>query len=161
MRDFQQALQILRLFFVQIDKLHTKSETVTMVPDFTFKIKPFIVRQQHAKRDDLSNHHLAYSVQIAAAFGKIGNAGRVALFATLPNRVEMYAQPGFRAPFIHGPEAIIEFLLKRAKRNLDTTDAKSCGNDLERRRKSSRKFAINFQIDPRVALGGAHDDFPC
>ena len=74
---------------------------MTMVPDFALEIKPLIIRQQHAKRDDLSHHHLTDSVKIAAAFGKIGDAGRVAFFAALPNRVEVYAQPRFRSPFIH------------------------------------------------------------
>jgi len=136
-----------------------------MVPDLAFEIKPVVVGQQHAKGDNLPRHHLADGIEITAAFGKIGDSRGVALFATMPNRVEMYAQPGFRSSFIHGPEAIIEFLVKRAKENLNqgspATDAEGCGNDLKRGRKSSRKFSVDFQIDLRVAFGGAHDDFPC
>lgn len=135
-----------------------------MVSHFAFEIKPVIVRQQHAERDNLSDHYLANGIEIAAAFGKIGDARSVTLFATVPNRVEMYAQPGFRSSFIHGPEAIIGFLLKRAKGNLKreshTTDTKGFGNDLERGWESSWKFSINFQLDLRVALGRPHHDFP-
>ena len=30
-----------------------------MMPDFTFEIKPVVVRQKHTKRDDLAKHHVA------------------------------------------------------------------------------------------------------
>ena len=136
-----------------------------MVPDLTFEIKPLVVGQQHAKRDNFSHHHFADSIEIATAFGKIRDAGGVALFATVPNRVEVYAQPGSRSSFIHGPVAIIEFLVRRAKENLNdglqTANAKGFGNNLERRGQSSRKFAVDFQIDLRVAIGGPDRDFPC
>lgn len=91
MRDFQQTPQVFRLLFVQINKLHTKSESVTMMFDFTFEIKPFIVRQKHAERDDLSHHHLAHCVEIAASFRQISNACRVTFVTALPNRIEVHA----------------------------------------------------------------------
>ena len=134
-----------------------------MMPHFTFEIKPLIVRQQHAKSDDLADHHFANRVEITTSFGKIGDAGRVAFIFSLPNRVEVYAQPGSRSSVIHGPEAIIDFLVKRAKRNLDrgsqAADAESRRDDLEGSGKSSRKFAIDFQIDLRGAFGGPHRHF--
>jgi hypothetical protein len=104
MRDLEQALQVLRLFFVQIDKLHTETATVPMVPHFPLQIKPIVTRQQHAERNDLSHHHLAHSVEIAASFGKIRDARGMAFFATIPNCVEVHAQPGSRSSFIHGPK---------------------------------------------------------
>jgi hypothetical protein len=135
-----------------------------MVPDFTFEIKPVVARQQHAEGDNLSHHHLADGVEITAALGEIGDTGGMAFFFALPNRVEMYTQPGSRSSFIHGPKAIIDFLVKRAKKNLNkgskATDAQGFGNDLERGRKSSRKFSIDFQIDSRVALSRSHRHFP-
>jgi hypothetical protein len=73
-----------------------------MVSDLTFEIEPLVVWQKHAKSDDLSRHYLAYSIEIATAFRKIGDLGRVAFFATLPNCVEVDAQAGFRSSFIHG-----------------------------------------------------------
>ena len=136
-----------------------------MMPHFTFEIKPLIVRQQDAESDDLADHHFANRVEIATSFGKIGDASRVAFVFSVPNRVEVYAQPGFRSSVIHGPETIIDFLSKRAKRNLDrgsqAADAKGGGNDLEGGGKSSRKFSIDFQIDLRVAFGGPHGHLAC
>jgi len=82
-----------------------------MVADFTFEIKPLAVGQRHAEGDYLSHHHFANGVEIATALGKIGDTGGMAFVFALPNRVEMYTQPGSRSSFIHGPEAIINFLL--------------------------------------------------
>jgi hypothetical protein len=73
-----------------------------MVPDFTFEVKPVVVRKEHAKRNDFANHHLAHGIEITAAFGKIGNTRGMAFFTAVPNRVEVYAQPGSRSSFIHG-----------------------------------------------------------
>jgi len=89
-----------------------------MVADFAFEIKPLAVRQQHAEGDYLSRHHFTDGVEIAATLRKVGHTRGMALFFALPNRVEMHTQPGSRSSFIHGPEAIIIFLLKRAKKNL-------------------------------------------
>ena len=148
-----------------------------MVPHFTFEIKPFVARQQDAESDDLADHHFTNRIEIATPFGKIGDAGRVAFVFALPNRIKPHAQPGFRSSFIHGPQAIIDFLVKRAKKNLkpqltaailrvaslihngftlQAADAESSGNDLERGRKSSWKFAVDFQIYLHVAFGGPH-----
>jgi hypothetical protein len=46
-----------------------------MMPDFTFEVKPIIVRQEHAKRHDFAGHYLSHSIKVTASFGKIGDAG--------------------------------------------------------------------------------------
>jgi hypothetical protein len=137
-----------------------------MVPDFAFEIKPVAVGKQDAKRDDLTRQDFANGVEITTTFGKIGDTSGVAFIIALPNRVEMHTQPGFRSSFIHGPEAIINFLRRRAKKNLEwkylgTTDAEGFGDDLKGSGQSSRKFSIDFQIDLRLALSGPDGHFPC
>jgi hypothetical protein len=136
-----------------------------MVPDFALEIKPLAVRQQHAEGDYLAHHHFTDSVEIAATIRKVGHTSGMAFIFTLPNRIEVHTQPGSRSSFIHGPEAIINFLLKRAKKNLKrgsgATDAQSFGNDLESGRKPSWKFSIDFQIDLCLASCRAHRHFPC
>ena len=72
-----------------------------MMPDFTFEVKPVIVRKQHAKGNDLTDHYLAHGIEITAAFGEIRDAGGVSFFAAMPHRIEMNAQPGFRSSIIH------------------------------------------------------------
>ena len=46
-----------------------------MVPDFTFEVKPVIVREEHAKRHYFADHYLAHGIEITAALGKICDAG--------------------------------------------------------------------------------------
>ena len=72
-----------------------------MVSNLAFQIKPIPVRKQHTKRDDLSGHHLAHGVEIAAAVGKIRYPRRVPFLSAMPNRIETHAQTWFRPSLIH------------------------------------------------------------
>ena len=62
-----------------------------VVSDFAFEIKPIAVRQQYAKSYDLPGQYLAHSVEVAAAFGEIGDLRRMSFFATMPLCIEMNA----------------------------------------------------------------------
>jgi hypothetical protein len=62
-----------------------------MVPNFTFEVEPVVVRKKHAKRNDLSGHYLAHSIEITAALRKIGDARCVSCFSPMPNCIEMHA----------------------------------------------------------------------
>ena len=42
-----------------------------VMPHFTFEVKPIIVRKEHAKGDDFTDHYLSHRVEIAAAFREI------------------------------------------------------------------------------------------
>lgn len=99
--DFQQTQQVLRLFFVQVNELNTKTDSVAVMPDFTFEIKPITVRKHYAKGDDLANHYLAHGIEVTAAFGEIGDACGMSFLAAMPHRIEMNAQSGFRSSIVH------------------------------------------------------------
>jgi hypothetical protein len=62
-----------------------------MMPHLTFEIKPVVVRQEHTKSDDFSDHDLAHGIEVTATFGKIGDAGGMSFFAAMPYRVQMNA----------------------------------------------------------------------
>jgi len=64
---------------------------MSMVSHFAFEIEPIAVRQQYTKRDDLTGHHLAHSVEITAALRKIGNLRGVSILRTVPYRIEIDA----------------------------------------------------------------------
>ena len=44
---------------------------MTMMPDFTFEVKPVVARKEHSKSNDLANHYLTHGIEVTAAFGKI------------------------------------------------------------------------------------------
>ena len=73
-----------------------------MMPDFTFEVKPVVVRKQHTESNDFARHHLAHSVEVTAALGKIGDACSMSFFAAMPHRIEMDAESGSRSSIIHG-----------------------------------------------------------
>jgi hypothetical protein len=114
--DSQQEVQLLGLFVIQVDKSNSKTEPMPVMPHLTFQIKPVVVRKEHTKGDDFACHHLAHGVEITTAFGKVRYAGGMFFLATLPNRIELNAQPWFRAPIIHDV-SIIEVLARQAKKN--------------------------------------------
>src|ERR1041384_2138727 len=68
-RDLQQTQKFLRLFFVQINKANAKSQSMSMMPNFTFEVKPIVVRKEHTKSNDLADHHLAHAIEVTPAFG--------------------------------------------------------------------------------------------
>jgi hypothetical protein len=76
-----------------------------MMPNFTFEVKPVVVRKKHAKRNDFPNHHLAHGIEVTAAFGKIGDACGMSFLAAMPHRIQMNAESGFRASIVHVPRS--------------------------------------------------------
>ena len=105
-RKSQQEVQILCLFFIQVDEPHAKAEPMMVMPHLTFKIEPVSLRKEYAKGDDLAGHYLANRVEVATAFGKIGDASGVSFLSTVPNRIEAHAQTWFRPSIIHDPSII-------------------------------------------------------
>ena len=89
--DLQQTQQFLRLFFVQIDKANSESHSVTMMPNFTFEVKPVVIRKEHTKRNYFAGHHLAHGIEVTAAFRKIRDACGMSFFAAMPHRIQMNA----------------------------------------------------------------------
>src|SRR5689334_6796979 len=129
-----------------------------MMPDFTFEVKPVVVRKEHTKSNDLADPHLAHGIEVTTAFGKIGDAGGMSFLAAMPHRIQINAESGFRASVIHEPRAIIIFFI----RGLNIYSYSQCfGNDLERGRQSSRKFSIDFQSDFIRAIRCSYVDFAC
>ena len=64
---------------------------MSMVSHFAFEIDPVAVRQHYPKRDDFTDHYLAYGIEITAAFRKIGNLRGVSILRTVPYRIEIDA----------------------------------------------------------------------
>jgi len=90
-RDFQQTRQVRLLLFIQVDELNTESSPMFVMSHFAFEIEPIAVREQHAKRYDLTGHYLAHGIKITAAFRKIGDLRGVSLLATMPDCIEIDA----------------------------------------------------------------------
>jgi hypothetical protein len=93
-----------------------------VVPDFTFEIKPVVVRKKHTKRNDFANHHLAHGIEVTPTFGKISDASGMSFFAAMPYCIQMDAKSGFRASVVHEPNffIIIKVLPSEAKRIIFT-----------------------------------------
>ena len=62
-----------------------------MMPDFTFEIKPVVVRKEHTKGDDFTDHHVAHCIEVTTALREIRNAGGMSFFAAMPHRIQMNA----------------------------------------------------------------------
>jgi hypothetical protein len=75
------------------------------MPHFTFEVKPVVVRKEHAKSNDLADHHLAHGIEVTPTFGKIGDASGMSFLAAIPHRIQMNTESGFRASVIHEPQA--------------------------------------------------------
>ena len=60
-----------------------------MVPHFTFEVKPIAIRKKYTKSNDLADQYLAHGIEVTAAFGKIGDAGRMPFFLTMPDRIQV------------------------------------------------------------------------
>jgi hypothetical protein len=71
------------------------------MPDFTFEVKPVVVRKEHTKSNDLAGHHLAHGIKVTAAFGKIGDASGMSFLAAMPHRIQINAESGFRTSIVH------------------------------------------------------------
>lgn len=80
-----------------------------MMPDFTFEVKPIVVRKEHTKSNDFADHYLAHGIKVTAAFGKIGDARRVSFLAAVPHCIQLNAQSGFGSSVIHELCSIIIF----------------------------------------------------
>lgn len=91
MSDLQQTQQFLHLLFVQVNKLNTKTQSMAMMPNFTFEVKPVVVRKEHSKSNDFADHYLAHGIEVAAAFGKICDAGGMSFLAAMPHRIQSNA----------------------------------------------------------------------
>ncbi len=64
---------------------------MSMVSHFAFEIQPVAVRQLYTKGNDFADHYLAHGIEVAAAFGKIGDLRGVSLLATMPYRIQIDA----------------------------------------------------------------------
>src|SRR5215813_12984813 len=85
---------------------------MAMMPDFTFEVKPVVVRKEHTKSNDFADHYLAHGIKVTAAFGKIGDASGMSFLTAMPHRIQMNAQSGFRSPIIHEPRASYQKLIR-------------------------------------------------
>src|SRR6185436_13064848 len=85
--QLEQPEQLLGLLFVKLDKLNAKARRVVM-SNFTLKIKPVIIGQQHAKADDLASSYLANRIEVAAALRQICDPRTVTRGRTLPGCVK-------------------------------------------------------------------------
>jgi hypothetical protein len=75
------------------------------MPNFTFEVKPVVVRKEHTKRNDFADHHLAHGIEVTATFRKIRDACGVPFLAAMPHRIQMNAKSGFRASIVHEPRS--------------------------------------------------------
>src|SRR5215213_3986774 len=96
LREFQQKVQLIGLFLIQVNESNSKAEPVMVMANLALQIKPISVRKQHAKGDDFAGHDFAYCIEITTAFRKIRYARRVTVLGTVPNRIEAHAQTWFR-----------------------------------------------------------------
>ena len=74
---------------------------MAMMPNFTFEVKPVVVRKEHTESNDFADQHLAHGIKVTAAFGKISDARGMSFLAAMPHCIQMNAQSGFRSSIIH------------------------------------------------------------